>query len=66
LKTFLRPWLAVQTRYNELALDALEALQNELTDLAARLESNGAHTERVASPATPNTSVAGSKPDEKR
>jgi SAM-dependent methyltransferase len=37
LKTFLRPWLAVQTRYNQLALDALESLHNEITNLAGRL-----------------------------
>jgi SAM-dependent methyltransferase len=38
LRAFLRPWLAVQTEYNRLALAALEALQRELTVVNARLD----------------------------
>jgi SAM-dependent methyltransferase len=37
LRSFLRPWLAVQSRYNRLALDALQALAGEINVLAARI-----------------------------
>ena len=37
LRSFLRPWLAVQSRYNRLALDALQALASEISVLAARI-----------------------------
>jgi SAM-dependent methyltransferase len=37
LRSFLRPWLAVQSRYNRLALDALQALASEINVLAARI-----------------------------
>ncbi len=37
IRSFLRPWLAVQSRYNRLALDALQALANEINVLRARI-----------------------------
>jgi SAM-dependent methyltransferase len=46
LRSFLRPWLAVQSRYNRLALDALQALASEINVLAARIN------DLEASPAT--------------
>ena len=64
LMTFLRPWLAVQTRYNQLALDALESLNNEITNLAARLESTGTHTgPPAAGPMVSNAGVGAPKAD---
>jgi hypothetical protein len=55
--------LAVQTRYNRLALDALEALQKEIADLAARLASSEAQTGPVAGSVASNTAVVASRED---
>ena len=36
LQSLLRPWLAMQTRYNRMTLDLLEGLQIEINELKAR------------------------------
>jgi SAM-dependent methyltransferase len=38
LKTLLRPWLAVQTRYNQLLLDVIVELNAQVRALAARVQ----------------------------
>jgi hypothetical protein len=63
LRTFLRPWLAVQTRYNQLALDALESLHNEIANLAARLESSRMDTGAASPPVASSAAFGASKAD---
>jgi hypothetical protein len=63
LKTFLKPWLAVQTRYNQLALDALESLHNEITNLAGRLGPTETHAGTAASAIASNAAFGASKAD---
>jgi hypothetical protein len=38
LQALLRPWLAVQTRYNLLALEAIQSLHQEISALKTRVE----------------------------
>jgi Methyltransferase domain len=61
LKSFFRPWLAVQTRYNALALDALESLHNEIAKVAARLDSRGTQTGSATGPVASDAAFCASK-----
>jgi hypothetical protein len=50
LKGWLRPWLAVQTRFNRDAIEVVECLEKEVADLRARLAAMEASSRASASP----------------